>query len=168
MNIYLTTRLLYCSLRLKKTKPRNPQWCLISNCRCPCKLLFFLFFPKSFGEQTQVDSRVWAAASDSVLSGSPSHMATCQQAVGGNIIPGRKAAAISACTPPQQSAQGGGRRRRRSSRRRRRGRTCTKSALLNLTALVSLCLSSMHSQQQQQQQRPVQDCPTMSAAASLL
>lgn len=128
---------------------------------------FFSFFPKSFGEQTQVDSRVWAAASDSVLSGSPSHMATCQQAGGGNIIPGRKAAAISACTPPRQSAQGGGRRRRRrSSRRRRRGRTCTKSALLNLTALVSLCLSSMHSQQQQQ--RPVQDCPTMSAAASLL
>lgn len=92
---------------------------------------------KSFGEQTQVDSRVWAAASDSVLSGSPSHMATCQQAGGGNIIPGRKAAAISACTPPRQSAQGGGRKRSRRSRRsrRRRGRTCTKSALSHRSRL---------------------------------
>lgn len=35
--------------------------------------------------------------SDSVLNGSWSHMATCQQAGGGNIILRRKAAAISPC-----------------------------------------------------------------------
>lgn len=43
------------------------------------------------------DQCVWAAASDSVLTGSWSHMATCQQAGGGNIILRRKAAAISRC-----------------------------------------------------------------------
>lgn len=43
----------------------------------------------------RIDSCVWAAASDSVLNGSWSHMATCQQAGGGNIIWRRKAAAIS-------------------------------------------------------------------------
>lgn len=40
---------------------------------------------------------VWANASDSVLNGSGGHMATCQQATGGNIILKRKAAVISAC-----------------------------------------------------------------------
>lgn len=40
--------------------------------------------------QPQIDLCVSATASDSVLNGSGSHMATCQQARGGNIILRRK------------------------------------------------------------------------------
>lgn len=49
---------------------------------------------------------VWATGCDSVLNGSWSHMATCQQAGGGNIIPRRKVAVISACMLVWESALG--------------------------------------------------------------
>lgn len=53
----------------------------------------------------QVHLSVLAVASDSVLNGSLSHMATCQQAGRGNIIQRRKAAAISPCALVWESAQ---------------------------------------------------------------
>lgn len=53
----------------------------------------------------QVNLAVLATVSDSVLNGSLSHMATCQQAGRGNIIQRRKAAAISPRTPVWESAR---------------------------------------------------------------
>lgn len=59
--------------------------------------------------QTQIHLCAGAAASDSLLYGSWCHMATCQQAGGGNIILRRKLAVISRCTLVWESSQLNGR-----------------------------------------------------------